>query len=134
MAIAHAHGGDIISVRPLGEKLTREVTTTLVKTPHLEVLRLVMPRGKLIRRHQVPGEVTLQCLEGRVKVDLGERKVELAAGDFLYLDGQEPHGLDALADSTLLVTILLATGRKAESLRWPSVLVEELSELSPLEG
>jgi quercetin dioxygenase-like cupin family protein len=67
MAIAHAHPADVVSVRPLGDRLAQEVTTTLVKTERLEVLRVVMPRGKHLPRHEVAGEITLQCLEGRVK-------------------------------------------------------------------
>lgn len=134
MAIPHAHPADVVSVRPFGERLAREVTTTLVKTERLEVLRLVLPRGKHIPRHEVSGEVTLQCLEGRVRVELEGRSVELAAGDFIYLDGHRPHGLQALVDSTLLVTILLLHERKAPARPWPSVLAAELDELQPAES
>lgn len=129
MAIAHAHPGEVVSVCPLGERLAQGVTTALVKTGRLEVLRLVMPRGKHIRRHRVAGEVILQCLEGRVKVDLEGRSVELAAGDLVYLDGQRPHDLQAVLDSSVLVTILLVHEHKDQSPPWPSVLAAELDEL-----
>jgi quercetin dioxygenase-like cupin family protein len=95
---------------------------------------MVMPQGKHIPRHEVPGEITLQCLEGRVKVDLGDRSLELAAGDFIYLDGHRPHGLEAVLDSTVLVTILLARKQKALPRPWPSVLASELDELLPVES
>jgi quercetin dioxygenase-like cupin family protein len=132
MAIPHAHPGDVVSVRPLAERLYQATTTTLVKTEHLEVLRIVMPRGKHIRRHQVPGEITLQCLEGGVRVDLGDRQVGLAPGELMYLDGHHTHDLQAVQDSTVLVTILLAREPKSQPLPWPSVLVEELSELQQM--
>ena len=45
MAIPHAKSGEIIDVRPLGERLKEKITATLVKTESLEVLRLVMPAG-----------------------------------------------------------------------------------------
>ena len=134
MAIAHAHPADVVSVRPLRDRLAQEVTTTLVKTERLEVLRMVMPRGKHLPRHEVPGEITLQCLEGRVKVNLEDRVVELAAGDFTYLDGHRPHDLEAVLDSTVLVTILLAREQKAPPRPWPSVLASELDELLPVES
>jgi quercetin dioxygenase-like cupin family protein len=134
MAIAHLQPADVASVRPLGERLAREMTTTLVKTPRLEVLRVVMPRGKKIRRHEVPGEVTLQCLEGKVNLDVEDRSIELTAGDFTYLDGHRPHDLEAVLDSTLLVTILLVHERKTQPRPWPSVLVAELEELVPVEA
>lgn len=134
MAIRHLHSAETVSVRPLGERLAREVTTTLVKTERLEVLRLVMPQGKQIQRHEVPGEITLQCLEGRVKVDLGDRSIELAEGDFTYLDGHHPHDVEAILDSTVLVTILLTHERKTQPHSWPSVLVAELEELVAAES
>jgi quercetin dioxygenase-like cupin family protein len=132
MAIAHLQPADVASVRPLGERLARQMTTTLVKTRNLEVLRLVMPRGKQISRHETPGEVTLQCLEGRVKVNLPDRSIELAAGDFTWFDGHRPHDLEALLDSTLLVTILLVHERTEQPRPWPSVLAAELEELAPV--
>jgi quercetin dioxygenase-like cupin family protein len=132
MAISHARSGDVVSVRPLGEKLCQATTTTLVKTDRLEVLRMVLPGGKRIRRHQVPGEITLQCLEGQVRVDLGDRVIELAPSELTYLDGHCTHDLQAVQDSTVLVTILLLREPKTSLLSWPSVLVEELSELQQM--
>jgi quercetin dioxygenase-like cupin family protein len=49
----------------------------------------------------------LQCVEGRISFVAGGRTQTLTAGDMLYLDDAEPHALDALEDSSLLVTILL---------------------------
>ncbi len=134
MAIPHAHSGEVVSVRPLGERLAQAVTTTLVKTERLQVLRLVMPRGKLFRRHEVAGEITLQCLEGKVNVNVGDRSVELAAGDLVYLDGHRPHDLEAVLDSTVLLTILLVHEPKVQPPPWPSVLVAELDELGTMES
>jgi quercetin dioxygenase-like cupin family protein len=67
MAIPHAASGEVVDVRPLGEGLRRAMTTTLVKTDRLEVLRLVLPAGKEIAEHRAPGEITVHCLEGLVE-------------------------------------------------------------------
>lgn len=107
MAIPHAETGQLIDVRPLGARLSEHVTTTLIKTDALEVLRLVIPAGTEIARHQVPGEITVQCLEGQVVFDAGGTDRELAAGDLLFLAGGTPHALRAVQDSSVLVTILL---------------------------
>ncbi|REK16530.1 MAG: cupin domain-containing protein [Planctomycetota bacterium] len=107
MAIPHAKPGEVIDVRPLETRLKERVTTTLIKTDALEVLRLVIPAGTRIARHQVPGEITVQCLEGQVVFDAGGTDRDLAAGDMLFLDGGTPHALDAVKDSSVLVTILL---------------------------
>ena len=107
MAIPHAKSGEVIDLRSLGEALANAVTNTLVKTDRLEVIRLVVPAGKDIPPHQVAGEITVQCLEGRVTFTAGGATRELAAGQMLYLAGNEPHSLRGIEDASVLVTILL---------------------------
>jgi quercetin dioxygenase-like cupin family protein len=108
MAIPHAKPGEIVDVAPLGPRLGGAQTTTLVKTGTLEVLRLVLPAGKEIAPHTVPGEITVQCLEGRVAFRARGGQHELTAGQLVYLAGSDEHALRALEDSSVLVTILLA--------------------------
>ena len=107
MAIHHAEPAEVIDISPLGTKLTDTQTTTLIKTDCVEVIRLVLPAGKEIRRHYVPGEITVQCLEGNVAFSTVKSQCELAAGNLLYLNGGDDHALRSVEDSTLLVTILL---------------------------
>ncbi len=107
MAIPHARSGDVVDVRPLGPALAAARTTTLVKSKTVEILRLVVPAGKEIPTHEVPGEVVLQCLEGMVGVPVdGDTRV-LEAGQLLYLAGHEQHAVRGIQDASLLVTILL---------------------------
>jgi len=107
MAIPHATSGQVIDIRPLGEKLKQSVTTTLIKTNNLEVIRLVLPAGKEIPQHQVGGEITVQCLEGMLGFTVQGQTQVLQAGQLLYLSGTELHGLKGIEDSSVLVTILL---------------------------
>jgi quercetin dioxygenase-like cupin family protein len=107
MAIPHAKSGEVIDLQPLGEAVAHAVTHTLVKTDRLEVIRMVVPAGKDIPPHQVTGEITVQCLEGRVAFAAGGTTRELAAGQMLYLAGNEPHSLRGIDDASVLVTILL---------------------------
>lgn len=107
MAIPHAKPGQIIDVRPLGGELTNSRTTTLVKTHDLEVLRLVIPAGKEIPPHKAPGEISVQCLDGRVAFTGAGTTQELSPGQLLFLSAADPHALKGLEDSSVLVTILL---------------------------
>jgi quercetin dioxygenase-like cupin family protein len=107
MAISHAKPGEPVSVRPLGRALAGTKTTTLIKTPTLEVIRLVVPTGKELPTHQVAGEITVQCLEGRVAFTAGGTTRELAAGELLYLGGGAAQALRGIEDASVLVTILL---------------------------
>jgi quercetin dioxygenase-like cupin family protein len=107
MAIPHAQPGDVIDVRPLGRALAGARSHALFKSNDLEVIRLVLQRGEQMPPHAVPGEITLQCIEGRISFtcEVGER--ELAAGELVHSAGDEIHGLRALEDSSLLLTIAL---------------------------
>ena len=46
MALAHAQPLDLIDVRPLGVRLQESVTSSLLKTPTLQLLRLVLRAGQ----------------------------------------------------------------------------------------
>ena len=107
MAIPHAKPGELIDIRPLGTALTHSWTTTLVKSKHLEIIRLVVPSGKEIPAHKVSGEITVQCLEGRVAFTVGNCTHELNTGHLLHLSGEESHSLRGIEDASLLLTILL---------------------------
>lgn len=106
MALHHAASGEIVDVRPLGEKLKREVPVTLVKTPHLQVFRYVLLEGKEFAEHQVRGDITIQCLEGVVEFTSHERTQLLRAGELVYLAGDVPHALKGVEDASVLVTIV----------------------------
>lgn len=110
MAIQHAQPGDVIDVGPLRDRLACSGTTTLIKTRHFEVIRMVLPAGKTLSEHKAPGEIIVQCLEGDITfTTMGEPK-QLRAGDMLYLAAGEPHALTAIEDSSFLLTIVARNG------------------------
>lgn len=106
MSIHHAKSSEVIQL-PLGTALGGAKTTTLVKTADLELIRLVLPAGKEIPSHKAPGEITVQCLEGRVLFTADDKTQELVAGQLLYLSANEPHSVKSVEDCSLLVTLLL---------------------------
>jgi quercetin dioxygenase-like cupin family protein len=107
VAIPHAKPGEVIDIRPLASTLAQAKTTTLVKTKTLEIIRLVIPSGKDIPEHKAHGEITVQCLEGRIAFTAGNTTRELGAGQLLYLADEESHSLHGIDDASVLVTILL---------------------------
>lgn len=110
MAIPHAEPGDVIDVRPLGPALAGARSHALFKSNDLEVIRLVLRTGQGLPPHGVSGEITLQCLEGRVSFSCAAGLRELAAGELVHATRNELHGLRALEDSSLLLTIVLQPG------------------------
>lgn len=125
MAISHFQSGEVVQL-PLGAALGSAKTITLVKTADLELIRLVLPAGKVIPLHKAPGEITVQCLEGRVAFTAFDKTQELTGGQLLYLTAGEPHALKAIENSSMLVTLLLAKSTPAP----PFDVVQEASEES----
>ena len=106
MAIAHPQPGEVIDVRPLVNSLATSRTKTLIKTHDVEVIRMVLPAGKVISEHKAPGEIIVQCLEGDITfTTMGEPK-RIRAGDMLFLEASEPHALEAVEASSFLLTIV----------------------------
>lgn len=107
MAIPHAASGQLIDVQPLAGKLSEGRTVALFKSEELEVMRLIIPAGKSVPSHQVKGEITVQCLEGEVAFTTSGQTQLMKAGQLLWLAGGVPHGLTAVQDASLLVTLHL---------------------------
>ena len=107
MAIDHAVSGQVIDVTPFGERLQGQSTHAVFKARDLEVMRLVLPAGKGLPPHKVPGEVTIQCIEGRLEISLPTGRSVLAPGQLMLLSGGEVHGVTALEDASALVTVSL---------------------------
>lgn len=107
MAIPHAQPGQPVDIRPFGPRLAQQQTVALFKSQDLEVMRVVLPAGKSLPPHHVPGEITVQCIEGEVEVSAEGRTQALASGQVLYLRRSVMHSLIALRDASLLVTIAL---------------------------
>jgi quercetin dioxygenase-like cupin family protein len=107
MALSHALPSELVDVQPLGLRLAGEKTVALFKSRDLEVIRLVLQAGRSLPPHQVPGEITIHCLEGRMTVDCEGQVATLAAGQLLFLAGGQRHGVSAPEDASALVTIAL---------------------------
>ncbi|MFZ5528052.1 MAG: cupin domain-containing protein [Pseudomonadota bacterium] len=107
MALPHHEPCSPINITPLGEQLDGAQSHALFKSEQLEVMRVVLKAGKSLPSHHVNGEVTVQCIEGRldVMVTAGARTLEM--GQMLYLPAKEEHALHALEDTSALVTVVL---------------------------
>lgn len=106
MALKHAAPGEVVDLRPLGPRLSAARTHAIVRTSSFEAVRLVVPEGVEIPSHKVPGRITLQCIEGHAQLVLTDETIDLRSGDWIYLDGNEPHSVEGIENTSLLLTIL----------------------------
>lgn len=107
MSIPHAQSGQAIPVAPFGSELGRQRTVALFKSTQLEVMRLVLLAGKSMPAHKLSGEITIQCIEGKLDVNVNGASTLLHAGELMFLLGEVPHSVTALVDTSALVTIVL---------------------------
>jgi quercetin dioxygenase-like cupin family protein len=78
---------------------------TVVKTPGLRVVVEVLEEGERLAGHQAPGPITLQVLEGEIRVEAGLEVVYVRKGELVALPSPRPHSIEAVRDSSLLLTI-----------------------------
>ncbi|HCO22567.1 cupin domain-containing protein [Gimesia maris] len=107
MAIPHSQPGELVDVQPLGDALANQKTYTISKTEDLELIRLILPAGKIIPTHRTPGQITVQCIEGEVHFSAMGQEQKLEAGQLLFLLPGVPHSVRAVKDSSLLLTLVL---------------------------
>lgn len=87
--------------------------TALFKSRDLEVIRLLIPAGKGMPPHRVPGEITVQCVTGQLEIGLDDGSALLEPGQLLYLAGDAMHSVLAITDTCALVTIALVAPTSA---------------------
>jgi quercetin dioxygenase-like cupin family protein len=74
---------------------------------HDHVLRqtlIALAASHKLDEHDNPGEATLHVLHGRVRLNAGDVSWEGSPGDLLIVPAAR-HSLDALEDSTVLLTV-----------------------------
>ena len=106
MSTTQANPGDVLDVTPFGSALAEAKTCKLIKTEQFELIRLVLPAGKVIPEHNTPGQITVQCQEGRIEFTASGKTETLGPGQLLYLEAGEPHSLKCLEAASVLVTKL----------------------------
>ena len=106
MALHHASSGELIALTRIDSEVAQSHSVALAKTEHLELIRMVLPKGKALPTHSVPGELTFQCLQGEIAFEAHGRTIVLHANEMLYLAAGEPYAMSANADSLALLTIL----------------------------
>src|SRR5580765_7731458 len=87
------------------QRETGRSSKTLAKYPDFPIVLILMKSGTRMRQHRAEGRVSIQQLQGRVRVHLTDRKVDVSAGHLLVLDCGVLHDVEALEESALLLTI-----------------------------
>lgn len=78
---------------------------TLIKYNDLRVVLTALRSGIRVPEHKTDGRISVHLLSGHVRLNAVGRAFDLRPGSLVALDQGEPHDLEALEDSTFLLTI-----------------------------
>jgi quercetin dioxygenase-like cupin family protein len=106
MTLKHAQPLEVIALGPNDSSPNKPVSISLLRTPRLQLLRLVLAGGQRVPEHHVAGEITIQCVSGEADIEMSGNVCRLPAGTLVMLPGGLPHAVKAHEDAVLLVTVL----------------------------
>jgi len=86
-------------------KTTSRNAKTLVKYADLRVVLITMKAGTRMEGHKADGSISIHALTGKLRLHLSEQTVEVPVGRLLTLERALPHDVEALEDSSFLLTI-----------------------------
>lgn len=78
---------------------------TLIKHGDFRMILTVMKAGACLHRHHARGTVLIQVLSGHVRARIMDESIEAHAGHTLSFDPNLEHEIEAVDESTLLITI-----------------------------
>ncbi|HKB78939.1 MAG TPA: hypothetical protein VKH35_04420 [Thermoanaerobaculia bacterium] len=93
----------ILRVTPEGK--AGAALMTVVRHPDFRVHLITLGRRVQIGWHSNPGQVTVECLAGLIRMHTLHRDYDLPAGEALSLGRDVGHDVEALRDSAFMVTI-----------------------------
>ena len=108
----HINSGEVINLGKLRKSMDVGASHALIRTEEMEVIRMALPQGKKMSEHSVDGQITIQCLQGEIQLNIGDAVRNLRSEDWLFLEGKVPHSLTVKEDAVLLLTILFTDQEK----------------------
>jgi quercetin dioxygenase-like cupin family protein/hemerythrin-like domain-containing protein len=87
---------------------------TLVRQPDFRIVLTAMKAGARLAEHGAPGRLSIQTMQGRLHVRLGDDQIQLATGDLLALEQGIRHEVTAIEESAFLLTIAWPVGRASD--------------------
>jgi len=97
---------EVAALRRVGMGTSGHVAKTLEKQVDLRLVLVAFASGGRLDWHHAAGPVHVHVLDGRVAVRLEDQLVELRAGGLLAIAPAIGHAVEALAESSVLLTIL----------------------------
>jgi len=106
--IRHNIGAELDKLKeaPSWQRESGRSSETLVKYKEFRIVLVRMKHGSYMSHHRAEGPISIQALQGKIRVHLPEDRLEdLNPGDLLTLERCLEHDVEALDESAFLLTI-----------------------------
>jgi len=80
------------------------LAVSLVKDDGLNILLMLLKKGARLAEHRTKGPIAVQVVSGLVRFSAASKDAELASGSMAALDRNVVHELEALEESSVLLT------------------------------
>ena len=87
---------------------------TLHKLGAMRLVLNAMKAGTEIKTHHANGPISVHCIEGKLKFNTEVRSVTLQKGEMLTLEELIKHSVEAVEETTFLLTISLSPSAVSE--------------------
>jgi quercetin dioxygenase-like cupin family protein len=79
---------------------------TLAKYPDFRAVLIAMKAGTTMEEHKTEGSISVHTLTGHVRLHAGKETVDIPADHVVMLYSDLPHSVEAVADSSFLLTMV----------------------------
>lgn len=86
---------------------SKRSSRTLIKVGAMRLVLNAMKAGTEIKSHHANGPISVHCIEGKLKFNTEEKSVTLQKGELLTLEELVTHSVEAVEESTFLLTVAL---------------------------
>lgn len=102
----HIQSGEVVNLETLKGDMDVDSSYAIIKTDDMEVIRMALRKGKKINEHHVEGELSVQCLRGKIIFTVDGNPCELNEDDWLFVAKKQNFSYEVKQDTILLLTIL----------------------------
>jgi len=93
---------------------TGRSSKTLAKYPDFRIVLVLMKANTQMKEHHADARISIHSIEGKIRIHLPDKQVELSAGELLVIDYGIKHDVEALEESAFLITVSWPGGTKEE--------------------
>ena len=87
---------------------------TLVKQSDFRIVLIAMKKGGHLEEHKADARISIHALSGHLRLQLSGQVIDLPVGHLLALDRGIRHDVEAVEESSFLLTISWPTGLESE--------------------